>query len=109
MTNARALAGAVSLAMVLLGCGGKELGPEAEDGGTGTGESDADDVGTSGDEGGSGAGYCVYQTCSGLSLCGAGETCPVGDGCNTCTCTGLGGNNGSSTCTTNACNCGGTK
>jgi hypothetical protein len=105
--NARALVGVLALALVFAGCGGKELGPGADEGGAGSsGDEAAVDAG-SGIEGGGGTGYCVYQTCSGLSLCGAGDTCPVGDGCNTCTCTGLGGDNGSSSCTTNACSCGG--
>lgn len=51
------------------------------------------------------AGYCIYQTCGGLSLCGVGKTCMVGDGCNSCTCTAVSAGVASSTCTTTACPC----
>jgi hypothetical protein len=56
-------------------------------------------------ESGSVAGYCIYKTCGGLSLCGVGKTCTVGDGCNSCTCTAVSVGVASSTCTTTACPC----
>jgi hypothetical protein len=48
---------------------------------------------------------CVYQACMGLELCLVGETCPVGDGCNACTCEVLPNGLTVSTCTTAPCSC----
>jgi len=50
-------------------------------------------------------GFCVYQTCSGLSLCGVGKTCPVGDGCNSCSCAAAPDGMAASTCSTTKCSC----
>jgi hypothetical protein len=104
MTHARAPAGALWIAMILFGCGGKEI--DVADGGGSGDDEEASPASDAAGEAGTGVeGYCLYQTCSGLSLCGGGQTCAVGDGCNTCTCTSTSGSTGSSSCTTNACSC----
>ena len=117
-TLASVLRMGAGLGLVLVACGGRVISigvdgsspsPEASDSTAGDGAESAD-----GAEGGSADGegtvtdpdgYCVYQTCMGLSLCGVGKTCPVGDGCNSCTCSSLGGDLHSSSCTSNACSC----
>ncbi len=88
-------------AFELLACGGALV---PSDGGT------ADDQGSPDVEGGDGStttqtGYCLYETCEGLSLCGVGKTCPVGDGCNTCNCAATGDGTTASTCTRSGCTC----
>jgi hypothetical protein len=101
-------AGALPLWLALVGCGGRTLIPSDDDSGASgdAGEvADAQDA-DSGDGTSTGAtGDCLYQTCMGLSLCGVDKTCPVGDGCNSCTCADLGGGKTASSCTANSCTC----
>jgi hypothetical protein len=96
------------LAMLgLFGCGGTLVSPDGGEEDAATGDEETLSVLDAG--GGSmeaAVGYCVIKSCDGLVLCGAGKTCPVGDGCNSCSCTALGGGMASSTCSTNAgCAC----
>jgi hypothetical protein len=50
-------------------------------------------------------GYCLYETCGGLSACSAGKTCPTGDGCNTCSCSEGANRETFVRCTRNPCAC----
>jgi hypothetical protein len=98
------------LAMLgLLGCGGTLISSDGGEEDAAMGDEEplsVLDAGGSGDATGPAAGYCVIKTCDGLSLCGAGQTCAVGDGCNSCSCTALAGDMASSSCSTNGgCSC----
>jgi hypothetical protein len=90
-------------AFALSACGG-ELAPFADEAGS-TSPVDGGDSGKNASQVNL-HGYCVYQTCGGISDCAAGQTCPVGDGCNTCACAeGPRGTAGALTCTQNSCFC----
>jgi|HubBroStandDraft_5_1064220.scaffolds.fasta_scaffold1021039_2 hypothetical protein len=102
--RATALWLSVTFALELFACGG-ELAPSdagSDDDSPLLSVLDAGDEQTGLEQ----AGYCLFKTCNGLSLCGVGKTCPVGDGCNSCSCAALADGMGSSTCTTStACDC----
>src|SRR5579864_598328 len=92
--------GLLGLAAVGIGCGGALApsypGPDPDAG------TDLDVVA---DETGAPkpAPYCIFMACGGISACTFGETCPVGDGCNTCSCALDSAGMTATTCTTDSC------
>jgi hypothetical protein len=50
-------------------------------------------------------GYCLYESCAGISSCDVGKTCPIGDGCNSCSCALGPAGMALVTCTLEKCSC----